>query len=201
MPSEDSDSVRFGRKMGCNSTTSVKAIAMTTFLIGCLGTQPWSVTGKNDIPSWDMHISNQYQGFHIPVTGENPGLPLQKPPWCFFINYSWTPNSYCHGQERIQGLVMGGGFYGECGAPANLGDLGESPQWYLVAKPLVRWRGKAPWSWRIISKWYTNFLIKLISSMVKYSNHVPLQHCLLQGIYNPYDSHMEDMLKNHMAAR
>ena len=77
MPPEDSDSVRFSRKMDY-STTSVKAIAMTTLLIGCLGTQPWSVTGNNDIHPWDMlhmHFSNQYQGCHKPVTGKIQASP------------------------------------------------------------------------------------------------------------------------------
>ena len=173
MPPEDSDSVRFSRKMGCTSTTSVKAIAMTTLLIGCLGTQPWSVMGNNDIPfNWDMHISNQYQGCHEPVTGKIPGFSLQKPLWCYFINYSCTPKSYCHGQERIQDLVMGAEFMVNAVRQSILEILGRHPQWYLVAKPLVGSGGKAPCSWRIISNWDPNFIIKLISCMVKYSNHI-----------------------------
>ena len=174
MPPEDSDSVWFSRKMGCNSTTSVKAVAiyMTTSLIGCLGTQPWSVTWNNEIPPWDMlhmHFSNQYQGCHNPVTGKNPGFPLQKPPWRYFINSSWTPKSYCHGQDIANpGFGDGAEFMVSVERPPILGILGRRPQWCLV----VRSRSFAHWSWRIVSNWDTNFLIKLISSMVQYSSHI-----------------------------
>ena len=42
------------------------------------------------------------------------------------------------------GFGDGGGIYGERGARAYIGVLGLRPQWYLVAKPLVGSRGKAP---------------------------------------------------------
>ena len=155
MPSEDSDSVRLSQKMGCNSTTSVKAIAVTTLLIGCLGTQPWSVTGNNDIP-----LEYAAYAFCKPVPGMSQTSDGEKSRLHptkitlmllhkLFIDTKKLLPRAGYSESRIW---WWGGIYGECGALAYIGDLGASPQWYLVAKFRIASGGKAPRSWRIISK-------------------------------------------------
>ena len=156
MPPEDSVSVRFIRKMGCNSTTSVKAIAMPTLLIWCLGTQPWSVTGNNDIPLGICMIQTNTRDVTNQWRGKFQASPYKNHPESLVLFLKLF-----HGHQKVTATGRSESRIWWCGGSKFMvseerqpkwGSWGRRPQWYPVAKPLVGSRGKAPWSWRIISK-------------------------------------------------
>ena len=151
MPPEDSDSVRFSRKMGCNSTASAKAMAMTNLLIGCLWTQPWSVTGNNDIPLGICIFQTSTRDFTHQWRGKIQASPT-KTTLMLLHKLFMDTEKLLPRAEANPWFGDVGEIYGECGAPAYVGDLGASP-------PVVS-SGKAPGEVRGLC------LLKLINSVL-----------------------------------